>query len=208
MKLISITGFIGSGKDTTADILVRDYGYTKMSFAGPLKDVVAAAFGWDREMLEGATSVNRAARNVPDSEWSSVLGKQGFTPRNALQMIGTEIFKKHVAPDFWVYRLKKAIIESGFDKIVVTDCRYENEFMMLKGLGAKMWKVERGEQPPFSKITSSTSTLTKLIAKPYMKFKYPNVHSSEWAWNSLPFDLAIRNEGSLEDLADVVRKNV
>ena len=58
MSLIAICGFQGSGKDTLANILIEK-GYTKVSFAGLLKDVVATIFSWNRDLLEGTTEKSR-----------------------------------------------------------------------------------------------------------------------------------------------------
>jgi dephospho-CoA kinase len=55
MNIIGICGHIGSGKDTIADILIKEKGYIKLSFASSLKDAVALIFGWNRKMLEGST---------------------------------------------------------------------------------------------------------------------------------------------------------
>lgn len=57
--LIGVVGFAGSGKGTVADILVRDHGFKKLSFADALKDAVATIFGWERHLLEGDTDESR-----------------------------------------------------------------------------------------------------------------------------------------------------
>ena len=57
--IIGICGLIGCGKGTVGDILVDDYGFTKLSFADKLKDGVATVFNWDRAMLEGDTVESR-----------------------------------------------------------------------------------------------------------------------------------------------------
>ena len=44
--IIGITGFIGSGKDTVANMFV-ERGCVHDSFAAPLKDLCASIFGWD-----------------------------------------------------------------------------------------------------------------------------------------------------------------
>lgn len=47
--IISISGLIGSGKDTIADYLVITHGFRRESWAGALKDAVSVVFGWDRD---------------------------------------------------------------------------------------------------------------------------------------------------------------
>ena len=47
--IIGITGFIGSGKDTVANMFV-ERGCVHDSFAAPLKDLCASIFGWERSM--------------------------------------------------------------------------------------------------------------------------------------------------------------
>ena len=42
--IIGICGLIGAGKDTIADYLVNVHGFRRESFAGTLKDAVAAVF--------------------------------------------------------------------------------------------------------------------------------------------------------------------
>ena len=68
--IIGITGLIASGKDTAADYLIRFHGFKKLSYAGTLKDTVAAVFGWDRELLEGTTQSSRAWREQVDEWWA------------------------------------------------------------------------------------------------------------------------------------------
>ena len=49
--LVSVTGFIGSGKDTIADYLITEHGFKKESWAGSLKDAVSHIFNWERDLL-------------------------------------------------------------------------------------------------------------------------------------------------------------
>jgi hypothetical protein len=72
MKVIGFVGFKGSGKDTTA-IPYIEQGYQKTSFAGVLKDVCAAIFGWDRQMLEGTDAESRLWREETDLWWAEKL---------------------------------------------------------------------------------------------------------------------------------------
>lgn len=42
MNVIGLTGLAGSGKSTVANYLVREHGYTRLSFAGPVRDMLRA----------------------------------------------------------------------------------------------------------------------------------------------------------------------
>jgi hypothetical protein len=52
MKVIAISGYKRSGKDTSADILVKDYGFMRVAFADVLKDMVAKEYNIPREHLD------------------------------------------------------------------------------------------------------------------------------------------------------------
>lgn len=52
MKLVGFCGLMGSGKTFAADYLVEKYGYTKVKFAKPLKDMLRA-MGLTEEHIEG-----------------------------------------------------------------------------------------------------------------------------------------------------------
>lgn len=52
MKVLAISGWKGSGKDTLAAFLIEVHGATRVSFADPLKDMVAEEYGIDRASLD------------------------------------------------------------------------------------------------------------------------------------------------------------
>lgn len=52
MKVLAISGWKGSGKDTLAAYLIEKHGATRVSFADPLKDMVAEEYGIDRLSLD------------------------------------------------------------------------------------------------------------------------------------------------------------
>ena len=126
--LIGITGFIGSGKDTVAGMLVEQ-GCVQDSFASPLKDLCASIFGWDRDLLVGDTVDSRDFRETPDLYWTRKLNIDNFTPRLALQLIGTEIMRTHFNQNIWLdsleYRIRKQANNNNC--IVVSDARFKNE---------------------------------------------------------------------------------
>lgn len=52
MKVIAISGWKHSGKDTCADYLIKNHNFTRIGFADPLKDMVAKEYGVKREWLD------------------------------------------------------------------------------------------------------------------------------------------------------------
>jgi len=192
-SIVALCGFAGSGKDTVADILVNSYGYTKVSFASPLKDAVAAIFKWDRELLEGGTQESRKFREQIDPWWSSKLNIPQLTPRWVLQNIGLEVMRKHFHEDIWILSAEKALEDIQGD-IVVTDARFLNEFSMLKSKGAEVGAILRPEAyPSWYNSYMSGGDIPD------------GVHQSEIAWLDAEIDFQLYNDGTIEELNAVVK---
>lgn len=147
MVLLSVCGFQGSGKDTFSDYLVSNYGFVKYSFASATKDILSILFGWNRKMLEGDTIESRKFRESVDPWWSEKLEIPELTPRKALQLIGTDLFRNHFNSDIWVRTVEKKILyklESDSNtNIIITDCRFPNEIAMVKKLNFKLICIKR-----------------------------------------------------------------
>lgn len=127
-EIIALTGFIGAGKTEVAKILVRDYGYERVRFAGPLKAMLRALGCTEAE-------VDGDQKEVP----SDLLC--GITPRTAMQTLGTEWGRNCIHPGLWVNAWKHSI--AGKAKVVVDDCRFPNEAEAVRELGGAIWRVER-----------------------------------------------------------------
>ena len=199
--IIGICGLIGSGKGTVADVLDDEHGFQKISFADKLKDAVSVLFDWDRDMLEGDTVISRDFRETPDIYWTRKLGIDNFTPRLALQLIGTEIMRTHFNQDIWLdsleYRIRK---QANNDKcIVVSDARFKNELDLVKELGGVVIHVIRDELPDWYE-TAVAANKGSVPAKHTMETRYHSVHASEWKWVGYDFDYEIQNDSTLEDL--------
>jgi len=134
--IFSVSGPIGSGKDTIGNYLIQNHGYHRMSFSYVLKKVVSVLFGWDLEMLEGLTPEMRAKRLEVDPWWQQALGNkfESVTPRDMLQYIGTEVFRDHFHRNIWATACMRQIHDSPHDKIVLTDTRFLNELMAVNEL--------------------------------------------------------------------------
>ena len=196
MKIIAISGFIGSGKDTVAEYLVNKKDYCRESFASSLKDAVAAVFGWDRELLEGNTSESRAWREQVDVWWAHRLDIPHLTPRWVLQYWGTEVCRHGFHDDIWVASLEKKLQQSHRD-VVISDARFPNEFAMLKKLQAITIWIKRH---PFPDWYYDAVMANQGNTESQQKLQSCNVHTSETSWVGHDFDYEIENNFTLSYL--------
>ena len=136
--IIGLSGKMKSGKDTVADILVRDYGFTKLNFADPLKKCVAEIFGWDISDM-----YDQKFKATIDPFWE-------ISPRQALQSFGTDICRD-VLPrkikemfgttvswynNIWVRRLERELLKNPDKDYVICDVRFTNEANFIESFGA------------------------------------------------------------------------
>lgn len=193
--LVGIVGFIGSGKGTAGEILTQ-WDFNKESFAGPVKDTTSIMFGWPRSLLEGDTDESREFRERPDKFWSAKFGRP-FTPREALQKMGTEAGRNVFHQNFWIDRLEHKILPD--ENYVITDTRFENEMKWIKSRGGVIIEINRGPQPHWYEIAEKANHgYAKATA--YM-MKEVGVHESEWRWIDRDLiDATIENSGTKKDL--------
>ena len=181
--IIGLCGEQGSGKDTVANILISEYGFVKLTFASTLKDVVAILFSWPRDLLEGLTEESRLWRETVDDFWSTKLSIPSFTPRKALQMIGTDLFRIHFNNDIWINIIENkigAMLKNNPNtNIVISDCRFTNEFSLIK---------QFSDSYIIMILREKNNSINKLY------------HSSETEWVNYNFDAILQNDNSIDDL--------
>lgn len=196
MTCIGVCGFMGSGKDSVADIL-EERDFIRFAFADTVKEVAHVLFDWPIDMLQGRTEESRAWREVVDEEWSEILGYE-ITPRLALQKIGTECCRNVFGENIFVGKVLKKIKNKYPGKnVIITDCRFENEIILLKKNGFKIAHINRDSK-----------------SKPWYN-EYKNgidvndindLHPSEYRWIRCDFDYEIDNNGTKDDLKHNVFK--
>jgi hypothetical protein len=129
--VIAFTGLAGSGKSTAAAHLVKHFGFTRVRFAGPLKDMMRA-LGLTEAEIEGSL------KETP----CDLLG--GKTPRYAMQTIGTEWGRDIITPDIWIRAWQAAVDRLPVGaSVVVEDCRFPNEGDAVSAAGGIIVRVER-----------------------------------------------------------------
>lgn len=194
--IVGFVGFMGSGKGTAGDILANDFGFKKESFAGALKDVTALMFGWPRVMLEGDTEESRQWREQPEWFWSRKFGRD-FTPREALQLIGTEVGRNIFHEDFWVMSLENRLRNGDY---VITDVRFPNEIDWIKKQGGVVIEVGRGEKPSWYNTALRANKIPHTEYDQEIYALQDEVHNSEWAWIGSDMNSSIQNDGTVADL--------
>lgn len=115
MKIIGISGKMGTGKTSAAEVL-EEYEYVRKSFATPLKWIATRYFFWDGEKDEKG--------------------------RRLLQRLGTDVGREF-DKDVWVKhmehdlnQLSKVAENIGKElKVVIDDCRFPNELEFIRSLG-------------------------------------------------------------------------
>lgn len=122
MKIVGITGYAGSGKDTAAAGLIAD-GWTRIAFADRLKKL-ATDIGWNGEKDEAG--------------------------RKLLQALGHQA-RVHLGWNVWVEAAAQDIFEAfkgGAPGVVVTDVRYWNEADWIGQHGGHVIRIDRpGVEP-------------------------------------------------------------
>jgi hypothetical protein len=176
----------GCGKTTLADILVRDHGYIQISFASPLKVMVAALLQQLDIPEDRARRLTYTDKEAPIPEISSRT-----TARHLQRTLGTEWGRSCVDPELWLkcweaqYRRTIAFGEpSGIPdlaapipRVVVDDCRFPNEADLLRNYSGEIWHLSR-------RGIDATST-----------------HASDGGLSTYPyFDRYLENSGTLHDL--------
>jgi len=203
--IVGLVGSIGAGKGSVADILNSRHGFVKESFANGVKDAVATIFGWPRHMLEGDTVDSRLWREEPDYFWSAKMGRP-FSPREALQLMGTEAGRNVFHTNLWVFSTFKRCQSEHLQKnIVIADVRFPNEIEQIRNTpGGVVVRVKRGSDPIWMHHAERVNRSTRWDGSIQQIPKYEKIHYSEWAWVGLTFDYVITNNGTLQELNDKI----
>ena len=175
--IIGITGKKFNGKDTLGNYLSK-YGYKRMAFADPLKEVLRTVFHFNDEQLYGED------KEKPDEYWK-------IAPRTVMQFVGTDLFRHqinkilpNIGNNIWIEVIKRQIIEiwktNPKQKIVMTDLRFPNEINLIKELNGTIIRVKRN------------------IDKNYNDFVV--IHESETYIDTLTVDYDFENNSSKPDL--------
>jgi len=167
-QVAGLVGLRGAGKDTAATILLAN-GWRRLAFADALYLEVAEAFGVTVEFLQRRDTKETplpelALLNCTDmvyvgrflvyeeqrlaTEGASVpqlsMLSQPRSPREILQVWGTEYRRQLYNDDYWREQVHKAIKAAPDTNFVVTDVRFPDEAKLIENtLGGRLGRVIR-----------------------------------------------------------------
>jgi len=203
IKLIGISGKMGSGKDTVAQIIqilnvepgfsnervadlltnfpfvLTGMTYSKKNpwlirkFAFKLKEIASILTGIPQYKFE----YQSFKKTILGPEWDS-FKKEPMVVRDLLQKLGTEALRNNLHPDVWINALFNDP-EFITQKWLITDVRFNNEAQAIKDREGILLRVE-------SNLKTGS-------------------HVSETELDDATFDFIIDNRGTLEQLVEQVR---
>lgn len=153
--VIGLAGYAGSGKSTAAEILVARHGFTRIKFADGLKGMLRSIGLGDRE-IEG---------DLKEKPSGLLCGK---TPRQAMQLLGTEWGRDLIGEEFWasLWLHKAREITSQGGSVVVDDVRYPNELRAVQAASGGVYWVSRPGVGPVNGHSSESSLAEHIEALP------------------------------------------
>jgi len=126
--IIGLSGKMGAGKDTFADLVVKRYPqFQKKSYAAKLKQMAS--------MLTGISYMDM----YDEQAKQKFLPEWGMTLREFLQKLGTDAIRNNFHPQTWLLALFCDLKPESF--WIVTDCRFMNEIQKIKELNGYVVKI-------------------------------------------------------------------
>lgn len=136
--LIGLHGLARSGKDTTAAYIAAHYAFLTYALASPLKAALAEMFNLTQAQIEG-------------DQKEVLLPSIGKSPRQLMQLLGTEFGRHLVHDDLWLILAQQNIanlldLSSAWaGGVVISDVRFENEAAWVRAQGGVVVHIYRPE---------------------------------------------------------------
>jgi hypothetical protein len=140
MKIMGFSGQAGAGKDTSARIVLQHITGSSMAFADPLRNAAAAMFGLTDEQMS-----DRILKEQVIPRWNK-------SPRQILQLLGTEAGRDLFGNDLWCKRAEVTVdwlvymdrLEpAARDVLLFTDVRFADEAEWIRSMGGVVIDVSR-----------------------------------------------------------------
>lgn len=168
-KLIGLAGRKESGKSELASICNK-YGYETLSFATPLKTLIANLLGItiaDVNKLKNANNTYvlqsmdliflSKETDIPIEIIKEKCGDKSFkNTRELMQFIGTDLIREYCS-DWHINKVREIIETNGDKNFVIDDVRFPNERELIESLGGTLWFVVRPKLNNVSNHISETA---------------------------------------------------
>jgi hypothetical protein len=143
--LIAFSGLKGSGKDTAASVLIKEYGFTKIAFADAVREMALA--------IDPIVTLEEEWQPLVVTKLSVIVSEYGWDwakralpeVRRLLQVIGTEAGRMLLGDNVWVDLLDKRFPDMADPetRYVITDCRFDNEVEFVRSQNGTLVWIER-----------------------------------------------------------------
>ena len=131
--VIGFAGYVGSGKTSLANYYIQNHGFTKLSFADKIREIMVV-LGVSMEVLR-----DPVAKEKPHPALC------GATPRAFMEGIG-KLARDLTQDRLWLMQFMGAA--QGRPLIVIDDVRHQNEADLVKEMGGMVFRLRvPGAQP-------------------------------------------------------------
>lgn len=150
LRLIGLDGDKGTGKDTLAEVLIKRFGFKRLAFAQPLKDILSEVFLLSPDSFEDRIlkeeifpvpleltsyhiqrildAIELRGIKVTDQAIRACLllsGTKLISRRAMMQIVGTEMVRTNVGYDTWVSIWARE--QAKYERVIAPDARFQNE---------------------------------------------------------------------------------
>lgn len=146
-KIIGLTGYARSGKDTVGEILTSQHGFTRLAFADGVRNLAARI----DPILDN--NGRRLSSYIEQEGWED--SKVHPEVRQFLQTLGVAV-RDTLGASLWIDALFRKAVRLG-TPVVITDVRFVNEADAIRDRGGVVWRVERPGTGPVNGHVSETA---------------------------------------------------
>jgi hypothetical protein len=140
-KIVGLTGYAQSGKDTVGSILTTHRGYTRLSFADNVREAVYRLNPYIPRRVFGVYDVWFSLQSFVDKYGWEKAKVENKEVRRLLQVMGTEVGREMFGETSWIDMVARQVAKH--EDVVITDVRFKNEADFVRSVGGYVIRVNR-----------------------------------------------------------------